>query len=60
MTSPTPEEIRQARESAGLSQPAAAALIHSTRRTWQDWEAGIAKMHPGLWELFCLKTEKRQ
>lgn len=34
----------------------AAALIHSTLRTWQDWEAGVARMHPGLWELFCLKT----
>jgi len=54
---PTPEQIRDAREAAGLSQPAAAALVYSTRRTWQDWEAGIARMHPGLWELFCLKLK---
>ena len=33
-----------------------ARLIHSTLRTWQDWEAGKARMHPGLWELFILKT----
>jgi DNA-binding transcriptional regulator YiaG len=58
VTHPTEEEIRQAREDAGLSQPAAAALIYSTKRTWQDWEAGIAKMHPGLWELFLLKSKK--
>lgn len=53
---PKPDEIRSARESAGLSQSAAAELIYSTLRTWQDWEAGIARMHPGLWELFRIKT----
>lgn len=53
---PTPEQIKQMRKAAGLSQTAAAVLIHSTLRTWQDWEAGIAKMHPGLWELFLIKT----
>ena len=53
---PSPQEIRQARESAGLSQTGAAAIISSTLRTWQDWEAGKARMHPGLWELFRIKT----
>lgn len=56
VTSPAPEEIRQARNAAGLSQTAAAASIYSTLRTWQDWEAGKAAMHPGLWELFRLKV----
>lgn len=50
-----PEEIRAAREEAGLSQTAAAELVHSKLRTWQQWEAGDRKMHPGLWELFRLK-----
>jgi DNA-binding transcriptional regulator YiaG len=58
--SPSPEEIRKARNAAGLSQTAAAKLIHSTYRTWQDWEAGKAHMHPGLWELFCLKKPIRR
>lgn len=53
--SPTPEEIKQARKATGLSQSKAAALIYSTYRTWQDWEAGKAHMHPGLWELFLRK-----
>jgi putative transcriptional regulator len=57
---PTPEAIRETRQQAGLSQTAAAALIHSTLRTWQDWEAGKAKMHPGLWELFLIKTKDKQ
>jgi hypothetical protein len=29
-------------------QTATAAVVHSTLRTWQDWEAGVARMHPGL------------
>ncbi len=55
-STPDPKEIRAAREAAGLSQSAAASLIHSTLRTWQDWEAGKARMHPGLWELFRIKS----
>lgn len=53
---PAPAEIRAAREAAGLSQTAAAALIHCTLRGWQEWEAGNRRMHPGLWELFRIKT----
>lgn len=53
---PTPAEVRSAREAAGLSQTAAAALIHCTLRGWQEWEAGNRRMHPGLWELFRIKT----
>lgn len=56
---PTPAQIKEARQQAGLSQSAAAELIYSTLRTWQDWEAGKAKMHPGLWELFKMKTKHR-
>lgn len=55
MSSPAPEEIRAARDAAGLSQTAAAELVHSKLRTWQQWEAGDRRMHPGLWELFRLK-----
>lgn len=53
--SPEPAAIAAAREVAGLSQSAAAALVHSALRTWQQWEAGDRKMHPGLWELFRIK-----
>lgn len=50
--SPDPAAIRAARKAAGLTQTAAAELIGSTLRTIQDWEAGKAAMHPGLWDLF--------
>jgi len=55
-TEPTPEKIKAARKAAGLSQSVAAELVHSKLRTWQQWEAGDRKMHPGLWELFRLKN----
>jgi DNA-binding transcriptional regulator YiaG len=54
-SNPTPEAIRAARASAGLSQTAAAALIYTTRDGWTKWEAGERRMHPGLWELFLLR-----
>lgn len=56
---PTPEEVRATREEAGLTQTAAAALIHCTLRGWQEWEAGNRRMHPAFWELFQIKLENR-
>lgn len=53
---PDPVEVRAVREAAGLSQTAAADLIHTTCRTWQQWEAGDRKMHPAFWELFRIKS----
>lgn len=54
---PTPAEVRAAREAAGLTQTAAATLVHSTLPRWQEWESGKHRMHPGLFELFSLKTQ---
>lgn len=56
VSSPSPSEIRAARKSVGLTQAQAAALIHSTSRAWQMWEAGDRAMHPAFWELFQIKT----
>lgn len=54
--SPSPEEIRHLRDSMGLTQTEAGALIYSALRAWQQWEAGDRRMHPALWELFLVKT----
>lgn len=59
--SPLPAEVRATREAAKISQTAAAALVHTTCRTWQQWEAEAGtpshrKMHPAFWELFKIKT----
>lgn len=53
---PNPAEIRAARIASGLTQTAAADLIYSSLRTWQDWEAGKARMHPAFWELWKSKA----
>lgn len=52
----SPLEIVAARKVAGLTQAQAAALVHTTCRTWQQWEAGDRRMHPAFWELFRIKT----
>jgi DNA-binding XRE family transcriptional regulator len=57
---PSPREVREVRELAGLTQTQAGALVHTTCRTWQQWEAEQGTkyhraMHPAFWELFCRK-----
>ena len=48
-SNPAPAEIRAAREAAGLTQTAAAIIIGSTMRAWQDWESGARRCHPTMW-----------
>jgi putative transcriptional regulator len=55
--SPAPSEIKAARKAADLTQTEAAELVHSTLRSWQDWEYGKYPIHAGLWELFLIKTK---
>jgi DNA (cytosine-5)-methyltransferase 1 len=60
-SSPSPAQVRSAREAAGLTQSEAAAKIHGTLRAWQNYEADegtpeYRRMHPGLFELFLIKT----
>ena len=57
--SPTPEQIRQARTKANLTQAAAAKLIYRTLNTWQKWEAGDVKMDAALWELWVMKINAK-
>jgi len=52
---PAPQKIKDARVMAGLTQGGAADVVYSTRRTWEDWERGVARMHPAIFELFCIK-----
>lgn len=60
MNSPTPEQVRQAREELALTQTQAAALVHRTLSAWQRWEYGERAMPVGTWELFLHKTGKQQ
>jgi len=52
---PTPEAIRAARKEADLTQTAAGALLYTTCRVWQQWEAGDRRMHPAFFDLFLRK-----
>jgi DNA-binding transcriptional regulator YiaG len=51
-TNPSPDEIVDLRKRAKLTQTDAAKLVYVTLRTWQNYEAGVTPMHPGLWKLF--------
>jgi putative transcriptional regulator len=54
---PKGAEIRQLRETYGLSQTQAAELVYSTLRSWQNWEAGEVGMHPAIWSWFRHQVE---
>ena len=56
LRAPTCDEIRAGRAHAGHTQEQAAAEVQATARRWREWEAGDAKMHPGLWELYLIHT----
>lgn len=57
--SPTPDEIREVRINAGLTQEAAALLVHRTRpQRWSEWENGAVPMQPDTWELFLYKVNQ--
>ena len=57
---PDPGEIRDLRIKLRLTQTEAGLIVYSALRTWQHWEQGINGMHPGLWELFRIKTTNLQ
>lgn len=56
MESPTKEEIRAAREAAGMTQFQAASIVSRERLAWHRWEAGDP-IDMACWELFLLKTK---
>ena len=60
MKSPTPEEIRKARKAAGMTQEEAAEIIYIKMNSWMRYETSKSNMHPGLFELFLLKTGQKK
>lgn len=57
---PTTQQIKQARLDARLTQAEAGAVVHVSKRGWQDWELGVRDINPAAWELFLLKTKKER
>lgn len=56
---PSPDEIRAARDAAGLSRKDAAWLVHASEHSWTKWESGERRMHAAFWELFVRKIQGR-
>lgn len=57
-TNPKPEQIKEARENANMTQSEAAKMLHSHINTWHQWESGKRTMHPAFWELFLIKSQR--
>jgi transcriptional regulator with XRE-family HTH domain len=58
----TPAELKQARQSAGLTQSAAAALLGVALRTWQSWEDGGRngrRMPAFAWRCFVVLSREK-
>ncbi len=61
---PAPADVLAAREAIqpklGLGITAAqdwcAAALHTSRRSFQQWETGARAMHPAFFELLTIKT----
>ena len=58
MDNPAPEQVKQARKDAGLTQTQAADLIYKSCRAWQQYEKGDRAMDIALFELFMFKAFK--
>lgn len=61
---PKPEQVKAVREAVQLSQSMGitaaqdwcANALHTSRRSFQQWETGARAMHPAFWELLKIKT----
>jgi transcriptional regulator with XRE-family HTH domain len=57
----TPSEILAARQAAGLSQAAAAELVHlGGAIRWSEYERGVRTIDSARWQLFLLLTHQHK
>lgn len=58
--SPSPAQVRAAREAAGCTQEQAGVVVHISARGWQNYEqergGNQRSMSAAMFELFLLKT----
>ena len=65
-SNPQPAQVRELRESVqrkqniGITaaQHLCADMLHTSQRSWRQWETGDRKMHPAFWELAKTKCEE--
>jgi DNA-binding transcriptional regulator YiaG len=54
-TAPTPQQVRAAREEAGMTQAQAAELVDlNSAVRWSEYERGVRSMEWARWQLFLL------
>ena len=59
MTHPTLKQIKGARIAAGLTQAAAAKLVHlGSPSRWAEYESGKRNIDAARWELFNIKVKE--
>ena len=58
-SSPSPEQIREIRLSASLTQTEAGRLVYAALRTWQEWEGDGRVMPAAAWALFLIRARHR-
>ena len=56
---PTPEQVRAAREAANQTQAEAAETIWKSEVTWRQWESGIRKMPPVAWWAYNKRARRK-
>lgn len=64
---PDPAQVKavrerlQRRDGLGITaaQDVCAAMLHTSRRAWQQWEAGDRRMHPAFFELVAIKIKMK-
>ena len=60
LTVPTPKQVKEMRLRAKLTQQQAADSVHTTNRSWHNWESGKVAMPLVSWEMFQLKIGVRR
>lgn len=55
----TPEQVKNARKSAGLTQAQAASVIHADVSRWGGYECGARNMPFVVFDYFLIKTKQK-
>jgi DNA-binding transcriptional regulator YiaG len=55
---PTAAQVKELRGALNLDHTEFAKLVYCARQSAYQWEAGLRRMHPAVWELLRIKAQK--